>query len=316
MNTLCQGCGGVIQGAFLSALGGAWHPACFVCVHCGQPIADKHFLKEQGRPCHIPCHHARSSPPCAICQGPIRTPGFVTDAWGNIFCESHPHTLPTCFGCGRLICDPITHGGVRYADGRHVCTLCRRGAVDDLSQAAPLLNQARAFLESAGLEFSAIPPVRLTSLPALLPGSGLMAGLQVAGMTRCRVVSRNGQVVGRELEGIQILYGLPREQFCSVAVHEHLHAWFCLAGAGPLPALAEEGVCVLAEHAWLQGRDHPDARYRLKILESQSDPLYGRGFQVARKAAAQMGLGAAARFLRERGRLPWNNPLTRLLGVV
>ncbi len=66
---------------------------------------------------------------CAACGQPLE--GWYTrDMWGNATCSRHEAEFPRCSACTRLICPRLTGGGVTYADGRQVCMLCRRTAID------------------------------------------------------------------------------------------------------------------------------------------------------------------------------------------
>ncbi|MCS7037966.1 MAG: hypothetical protein NZP34_00005, partial [Caldilineales bacterium] len=61
----CYGCSRPITGAYVTALGRAWHPECFRCAGCGRPIGENSFYTHEGRPYHAACYHERFSPRCA-----------------------------------------------------------------------------------------------------------------------------------------------------------------------------------------------------------------------------------------------------------
>jgi hypothetical protein len=47
--------------SFIQAMGLAWHPACFKCAECQQPISDPSFAARDGVAFHTPCHKKRYS---------------------------------------------------------------------------------------------------------------------------------------------------------------------------------------------------------------------------------------------------------------
>ncbi|KAG6590490.1 Protein DA1-related 1, partial [Cucurbita argyrosperma subsp. sororia] len=62
---VCAGCHTEIgHGRFLSCMGAVWHPECFRCNTCNEPITDHEFSMSGNRPYHKSCfkeqHHPRS----------------------------------------------------------------------------------------------------------------------------------------------------------------------------------------------------------------------------------------------------------------
>ena len=63
------------RSGYLTAMGHSWHPACFVCAACGQPLGGSlggsaAFVVSQqdGRPYHPRCHKAHFHPRCCVCS--------------------------------------------------------------------------------------------------------------------------------------------------------------------------------------------------------------------------------------------------------
>eukprot|EP01012_Entosiphon_sulcatum_P017911 TRINITY_DN2266_c0_g1_i1.p1 TRINITY_DN2266_c0_g1~~TRINITY_DN2266_c0_g1_i1.p1 ORF type:complete len:459 (-),score=30.02 TRINITY_DN2266_c0_g1_i1:924-2273(-) len=52
---LCARCGGPIAERMAKALGRKWHPECFVCASCNEPIAGNEFVNHRGQPYHPGC---------------------------------------------------------------------------------------------------------------------------------------------------------------------------------------------------------------------------------------------------------------------
>ena len=59
---ICGGCNGSIMGRIISAMGSRWHPACFCCTVCNDPLEHVSSYEHEGRPyCHLDYHEVRSS---------------------------------------------------------------------------------------------------------------------------------------------------------------------------------------------------------------------------------------------------------------
>lgn len=132
----CSGCGASLlasEGDWVEALGGAWHPACYVCQACGDPLppGGSFCVRESdGAPLHEACFVA-SCPACAACGGrvredavtvrgetchreclrcaecaaPLYPAGAFEGAGDALVCRAHALALhaPHCARCGGLI---------------------------------------------------------------------------------------------------------------------------------------------------------------------------------------------------------------------
>ena len=59
---ICGGCNGSIIRRIVSAMGSKWHPACFRCTVCNEPLEHVNSYGHEGRPyCHLDYHEVRSS---------------------------------------------------------------------------------------------------------------------------------------------------------------------------------------------------------------------------------------------------------------
>jgi hypothetical protein len=76
----------------------------------------------------------------------------------------------------------------------------------------------------------------------------------------------------------------------AIAAHELTHSYLFLHAFPDLAPLVEEGLCELAEYLWLKRQGTPEAAYRMKVMEGNDDPVYGRGFQAARRGMEQIGV--------------------------
>ncbi|XP_044871495.1 prickle-like protein 4 isoform X2 [Mauremys mutica] len=129
---LCEKCGRRLNtgdlGVFASRLGdrSCWHPSCFVCHSCHQPLVDLIYFHQDGK---IYCgrHHAEFfRPRCAACDQLIFT-DECTEAEGRRWHTEH-------FCC--LECD-LPLGGQRYVmkGGRPCCCSCFESLYAELCQA-------------------------------------------------------------------------------------------------------------------------------------------------------------------------------------
>jgi len=236
---------------------------------------------------------------CAICSSPFM-PGqrYLIDWWGHVFCESHRHEYPTCPTCRRIICRNITNGGVTYPDGRRVCQLCRATAVDTKEQAKPLVEAIAPQLYQWGLRFNGLilkiaveDSVTLAQNRKLNPNSNG----QLLGYIG-RTTERRGQQERRIVNGVTVLSGLPRELFEGTVIHELGHAWLYLAKVDHLPSWQEEGFCNLLAYIYHKERPTPEARWEVKRLEDDPDPIYGEGFRRVRALFKKHGFGEALNY--------------------
>lgn len=80
-NTLCAGCGKSVGfGPVIRALGQQWHPQCFRCAGCSQPLTvgggnSTFAVGQDGEPYHSNCHKQLFHPKCGVCHDyiPVRS---------------------------------------------------------------------------------------------------------------------------------------------------------------------------------------------------------------------------------------------------
>ena len=257
----------------------------------GKAYCDEHYWQLFGKRCAIGNEFLKGE--------------YVVNSWGDTYCSVHAHGLSECYSCHRLICDPLTGGGVRCADGRSICSRCRRTAIDTVAQGQPVLAQVRRSLAKLGLEIGRVEtPLRLVDQNEMKKRSTKAYSKQPAGMASHHTVTRDGQVVERSVEAILILQGLPQEHFAAIAAHELCHTYLFMNEFPELEPLIEEGLCELAEYLWLKQQKTPEAAFRLKLMDGNDDPIYGRGFRAARDAYDRRGLSAVLSHVRQSRRLP------------
>eukprot|EP00993_Chasmostoma_nieuportense_P000456 NODE_1420_length_1512_cov_52.905415_g1345_i0.p1 GENE.NODE_1420_length_1512_cov_52.905415_g1345_i0~~NODE_1420_length_1512_cov_52.905415_g1345_i0.p1 ORF type:complete len:467 (+),score=93.91 NODE_1420_length_1512_cov_52.905415_g1345_i0:45-1403(+) len=112
----CSSCGEEIEGQAITALDTTWHPRCFTCSKCADPIDTGSFKIEDGKPV---CDRCRKRVVCAACN--LEIDGQALTALGTTW-----HT--SCFKCSKCT-QPIATGGGRLScvmeKGKPVCNNCR-----------------------------------------------------------------------------------------------------------------------------------------------------------------------------------------------
>lgn len=274
------------------------------CAAGGELIGQRRYFEKDGKAYCEEHYWERFGKRCAI-GGEILKGEYVVNAWGETYCHAHAHGLPECYSCHRVICERLTGGGQRYSDGRTVCNRCRRTAIDTAAQGQPVLLQVRRTLGKLGLDLGRVEtPLRLVDQAELNRRSTKPYSKQPAGMASHSTTTRNGQVVERTVEAILILHGLPQEHFAAIAAHELCHSYLFMNAFPDLEPIVEEGLCELAEFLWLTQQKTPEATFRLKLMEGNDDPVYGRGFRSALRAYERHGLAAVLAAVRRGNRLP------------
>jgi len=365
---ICGGCGRGIIGQYIEALGQNWHPECFRCAGCGQPLGEQRFavrddrpyhpacyeekfglrcaacgglitdqyveqegaayhpdchkarfglrcaacdgfiegryVQHEGRPYHPDCHKQQFGKRCAVC-GEYIEGQYIQTFWGDVYCARHKTEYPECYVCQRPVCKRLTGGGKQYQDGRVVCMLCRKQAVDDQAQARTIMQQVQARMVSYGLDTRQVPiPLAMVKLTQLTAEgmAGPLARLQ--GQTRKQVQTLNGQEVARAIEAVYVLGGLPPIYLENVLAHELGHVWLFMQHIDDLPEDLEEGLCNLFAYLLHQEQASPETRHCLQLLEENPDPIYGDGFRRARAVYEKRGLPALLRGVAQHRRWP------------
>ncbi|XP_071953948.1 PDZ and LIM domain protein 5-like isoform X4 [Antedon mediterranea] len=108
----CEGCGQIIRGPFVSAVGKNWHPDHFVCVHCHEPLQKIGFVEEKGKMYCEKDYSTLYAPKCSKCLQSVV--GKCVNALGGQF---HPACF-VCFHCNK----PIEESGFHTNEGKVYCT--------------------------------------------------------------------------------------------------------------------------------------------------------------------------------------------------
>lgn len=298
----CAKCDRTIIGAYTNALGKNWHPEHFTCTVCHTPLG-KSFCENKGKPYCEKDYKKLFSPRCSICQKTLPDK-FIVNAWGERFCPQHKKEHKECFSCGRLICMPLTKGGIRYPDGYSICQICNSKAIIDSKRGQQILRQVQSTLISAGLPLKRQEiSLRLTSLKELKKISKNYSD-QPAGMIRTQTKEIAGKIIQREIQEILALRGLPLTHFSSVMAHEIGHAYLFIHKFPPLSPIIEEGFAELCAYLWLRKTNTKAARYHISCMEKNPHHIYGKGFQLALNSSRKNTIREILLHLRKKQQFP------------
>ncbi len=317
----CSHCGQEItQGKYVQVDGKFYHENHFLCASCRKPIGSSALVKADGRYYHAKCYETQAAPRCAFCYNPIKGKyiefkgksyhpicyennialrcdfcggiiegEYFTDFWGDRYHAYHEGEVPECDYCGRLLGDRSNRGGVKYPDGRHVCDLCRRTTVDNLTSARRLLEETRERLRTFGIavdhdEIS----LTLTSKDEIARHLN-SARTSQTGFVKHHYSTRHGVVTDQTFD-IYILKGMPRMYYISTAAHELMHVWQNLNGPLENDDPLCEGSCNYASRLVLEQVGGAGAEYLLRNLQQNTDPIYGEGYRRVARLVRNRGL--------------------------
>ncbi|CAK9178570.1 unnamed protein product [Ilex paraguariensis] len=284
---ICAGCNsGIGHGRFLSCMGAVWHPECFRCHACNQPISDYEFSTSGNYPYHKHCYREHYHPKCDVCKHfiPTNAAGLIEyrahPFWSQKYCPFHEHDgTPRCCSCERM--EPRDTIYVALDDGRKLCLECLDSAIMDTKGCQPLYLDIREFYEGLNMKVEQQVPLLLVERQALNEAMGgerhghhhmpetrglcLSEEQTVSTIFRRPRIGAGNRAMGMrtepfkltrrcEVTAILILYGLPRLLTGSILAHEMMHAWLRLRGYGTLSQDVEEGICQVLAHMWLESQ--------------------------------------------------------------
>jgi len=325
---ICDYCKEEIRGQYIEFHGKTYHPIHFRCDNCGKPIGhteyfvkgDHKYCREcyidlfapkcaycgkpveedyavyRGKPYHKDCLNEHVALTCDLCNRPVFGE-YLTDYWGNNYCIKHENNYNSCTYCGRFISDRVTHGGVTYRDGRHVCGICMPYTVNDENKAWGLTEEVISLMTSLGIEFDfSSLELHLVDKDELRQKSKNKMADQ-NGLCLYEEISQNGTKIRRDFD-IYILEGMPKPHFISTAAHELMHVWiYNNAPRGSDPILVE-GSCNLASYLVLQNYKSDMSEYIISLIEKNPDPIYGDGFRKVKALYKHEGISGWLEYLK------------------
>ncbi|XP_051120018.1 protein DA1-related 2-like [Andrographis paniculata] len=290
---ICGGCNREIrQGSYLSCMGTFFHPECFRCHGCGNPIREHEFSLSGKDVYHKSCFKELTHPKCEVCHRyiPMNSAGLIEyrchPFWSQKYCPSHEydHTV-RCSSCERLESRDTKY--ISLGDGRSLCLECLESAIMDTGECQPLYHSIRDFYEGLNMRIGQEITMLLVERQALndalegekhgihhMPetrGLCLSEEQTVSSIYRRPRMDRRGLVGMRtqpqrlirrssEVTAILVLFGLPRLLTGAILAHELMHAWLRLNDFRNLRPEVEEGICQVLSHMWLESEVLPVSR--------------------------------------------------------
>ncbi|CAK9158735.1 unnamed protein product [Ilex paraguariensis] len=301
---ICAGCNTEIgHGRFLSCMGAFWHPECFRCHACNQPISEPEFSMSDNHHYHKSCYKEHHHPRCDVCKNfiPTNAAGLIEyrahPFWQQKYCPSHEHDgTPRCCSCERM--EPRDVRYLLLDDGRKLCLECLDSSIMDTHECQPLYLEIQDFYEGLNMKVEQQIPLLLVERQALneamegeknghhhMPET---RGLCLSEEQTISTISRRPRIgAGRiidmftepyrlirqcEVTAILILYGLPRLLTGSILAHEMMHAWLRLKGYPNLSPEVEEGICQVIAHMWLDSEIVAGSGSNVASTSSSSAP--------------------------------------------
>lgn len=281
---VCAGCHTDIgHGRFLSCMGAVWHPGCFRCNGCNEPITDYEFSMSGNRPYHKSCYKEQHHPRCDVCINfiPTNSSGLIEfrkhPFWSQQYCPSHEKDgTPRCCSCERM--EPRDASYLLLDDGRKLCLECLDSAIMDTHECQPLYLEIQEFYEGLNMKVEQQVPMLLVERQALneamegeknghhhwaeTRGLCLSEEQTVATISKRPKIGAGYRIIDMftepyrlvrrcEVTAILVLYGLPRLLTGTILAHEMMHAWLRLKGYPNLKPEVEEGICQVLAHMWL-----------------------------------------------------------------
>jgi hypothetical protein len=257
------------------------------------------ILGESGRKSRIP----DPSYVCPICNYPVqRGEEIVFDFWKNVYHVSHWSHFQHCYSCGRLIhpgvtgTSPFMRGGKRHLDGREVCNVCIKSGslVFYPVQAEKILQEVLTSARRFGIDIPDIYNIALVDEKemAAMRERELRPGEQNPAMTSLQISKSliQQQTTVETKCTIYILTGLHEYFFRECLAHELMHAWIFVNCQYELVPPLREGTCNYLAYRFLQQqRNSAYKKYYIFALETNTDPVYGDGFQKVKQLVNDFG---------------------------
>ncbi|EOY17988.1 hypothetical protein QUC31_006665 [Theobroma cacao] len=288
-NRVCSGCHYDIgYGNYLGCMGVYFHPNCFRCHSCGNPITEHEFSLSGRDPYHKTCFKELTHPKCEVCLEfiPTNENNLIEyrchPFWSQKYCPSHEHDhTARCCSCERL-----ESWNVRYyslEDGRSLCLECMESAIMDTGDCQPLYHAIRDYYEGLNMRLDQQIPMLLVERQTLneaivgekngyhhMPET---RGLCLSEEQTVTSILKRPRIGGRQLIGLRtqpqkltrkcevtailVLYGLPRLLTGAILAHELMHGWLRLKGYRNLNPEVEEGICQVLSYMWLESEVLP-----------------------------------------------------------
>lgn len=166
--------------------------------------------------------------------------------------------------------------------------ICRNNTVYDHSEIRRIHAQAAGYLRRQGISLEDSTVIVRADTEAWIDGFTSKREPDVLGTTRWEGQPRRA----RGSVYVEIAAGIPRPQMHATISHELGHVVFARTNAlSELPHMISEGIAEAIAAQYLEATlAYRDARSAIDEMAARTDPIYGVGFRLARRAIAQHGL--------------------------
>jgi hypothetical protein len=239
---------------------------------------------------------------CALCNGVIQGE-YIQDYWGNAYHLRHQDD-PCCDSCSRFISPSVTGGGVRYDDGRYICSICQPQSVTDIDDVMSLIDEVAVRMATFGME------VDYKGLEVHLIGQQQMkdlSGERSSGLRGFTDYSHDWRIfkrAGNRKLNVYFLYGMPRMELIGTIAHELAHIYQFNHGRFKNDHVFAEGSCNYAAYLVLSNYHDKDSEFFRHALANETDHVYGEGFRRVKRFAEEQGTVIWLERLREKKDLP------------
>jgi hypothetical protein len=334
---ICAYCDKPIEsGEYIKIDGNYYHKNHFLCAYCGRPISDQRYYSVNGRYYDSSCYFNAVLPKCGYCNLPIEGPyvesgggyyhkqcydehlalrcslcggiitgDYIIDDWGNKYHIEHENHDPQCRYCQRFLSATVSEGGETYADGRTVCGICLKSAVNDRDEAEDIISEVGKKMAASGIT------IDVDKIKLALVDSRQMAKINpdldemAQGLTRFEQMSAYFGLVKERRIKIYILDGLPLREFVATAAHELMHAWLYTNGPADMDKMLVEGSCNYAAWLALMDDDSPEAEHIRKRMIAEALPTYGEGFRKVKSWVENNDIPTWLEYLKNNTQVPW-----------
>lgn len=173
---ICEGCNTEIAyERFFRCIGALWHPNCFLCHACNEPISDYEFSLSGKLPYHKSCYKELFHPFCDVCKNfiPLNAIGLIEyrshPFWKQKYCPSHERDgTPQCCSCERMEVKDARF--LSLDEGRKLCMECQDTAIMDMNESHPLYLDIQEFYRSLNMKVELQIPLLMVGKRALNEG--------------------------------------------------------------------------------------------------------------------------------------------------
>jgi ribosomal protein L24E len=287
------------------------------CSFCKKQIPEGLYYKVEGKIYCPECYKTHIQVICDYCGKPIEGEYHI-DYWGNKFHSFHEKETEKCEFCNRLISEKITGGGKKYADGTNICNICFSNSIQDDDRARIIMREVSDELRWLGIDIENSDEISLrlvdkNELMVVAKNTKIIPHQKGISVHNYTISSQNE--ISDESFSIYILKGLPELHFVKVIAHELMHVWQYKNAPLNNDIVLSEGSCNYAAYLLLKAwqkkikyinspEQKKEIQYLLTYLETNDDPVYGKGFQEVKKIVARMGVSYWLQYLRKYKALP------------